>query len=262
MPTSDDLKQRLNSAATQEHSEFAMALLVSEVIDTHLDAQGTKQQLDALMTPLAKLSSVGVQDLLDCFCRAGFGDRALERVDLSHSNLQWVLAQRQGLPIAVAAIVIEAARRFGLTAYGINFPGHFLVSVQGDVVDPLTLQVLQRQQFAQKLSAHEFDAVMQPTLPRLFGLRMLNNVKIQYAQAENWSEVLDVLACQLLVETVDLQTQAALHFERGDCLQQMSMPSQAERAYKTCLEMSPSDEVLLQAQQRLRDLEYQDKILH
>ena len=51
MPTSDDLKQRLNSAATQEHSEFAMALLVSEVIDTHLDAQGTKQQLDALMTP-------------------------------------------------------------------------------------------------------------------------------------------------------------------------------------------------------------------
>ena len=37
MPTSDDLKQRLNSAATQEHSEFAMALLVSEVIDTHLD---------------------------------------------------------------------------------------------------------------------------------------------------------------------------------------------------------------------------------
>ena len=122
------------------------------------------------------------------------------------------------------------------------------------MVDPLTLQVLQRQQFAQKLSAHEFDAVMQPTLPRLLGLRMLNNVKIQYAQAENWSEVLDVLACQLLVETVDLQTQAALHFERGDCLQQMSMPSQAERAYKTCLEMSPSDEVLLQAQQRLRDL--------
>ena len=57
MPTSDDLKQRLNSAATQEHSEFAMALLVSEVIDTHLDAQGTKQQLDALMTPLTKLSS-------------------------------------------------------------------------------------------------------------------------------------------------------------------------------------------------------------
>ena len=36
MPTSDDLKQRLNAAASQEQSEFAMALLISEVIDAQL----------------------------------------------------------------------------------------------------------------------------------------------------------------------------------------------------------------------------------
>ena len=130
------------------------------------------------------------------------------------------------------------------------------------MVDPLNFHVLQRQQFARKLSAEDFDEVMRPTLTRLFGLRMLNNVKIQYAQAENWAEVLDILACQLLVETVDLQTQAALHFERGECLQQMSMQNQAERAYQTCIEMSPSGEVLLQAQQRLNNLASQDKVLH
>lgn len=262
MPTSDDLKQRLNAAASQEQSEFAMALLISEVIDAQLDTQETQQQFESLIAPLTKQDSIETQDLLDCFCRAGFGGQGLERVDLSHSNLQWVLAQRQGLPIALAAMLIEAARRFGLTAFGINFPGHFLVSVQGDMVDPLNFHVLQRQQFAQKLSAEDFDEVMQPTLTRLFGLRMLNNVKIQYAQAENWAEVLDILACQLLVETVDLQTQAALHFERGECLQQMSMQNQAERAYQTCIEMSPSGEVLLQAQQRLNNLASQDKVLH
>ena len=74
MPTSDDLKQRLNSAATQEHSEFAMALLVIEVIDTHLDTQGTKQQLDALMTPLAGETSRG-SGSIGLLCQAGFGDQ-------------------------------------------------------------------------------------------------------------------------------------------------------------------------------------------
>ena len=77
MPTSDDLKQRLNAAASQEQSEFAMALLISEVIDAQLDTQETQQQFESLIAPLTKQDSIETQDLLDCFCRAGFGGQGL-----------------------------------------------------------------------------------------------------------------------------------------------------------------------------------------
>jgi lipoprotein NlpI len=104
---------------------------------------------------------------------------------------------------------------------------------------------------------------MQPTQTRAFGLRMLNNVKIQYSQAEYWSEILDIIECQLLVETVDQQAQAVLQFERGECLQQMSLPDQAQRAYMTCLALSPPAQIMLQAEQRLRDLKQPaDRTLH
>lgn len=262
MATSDDLKQRLSAAATEGDSEFAMALLVSEVIDAQFDAAEIRLAFTSLIEPLTQLQSPVVEDLLAFFSRVGFGGATPERMDLSHSNLQWVLSQRHGLPIAIAALLIEAARCCSFSAHGINFPGHFLVSVQNEIVDPLSLTVLRREQIAQRVDADELAKLTQPTQTRVFGLRMLNNVKIQYAQAGNWTEVLDILACQLLVETVDLPSQAALHFERGECLQRLSMQSHAERAYRTCIEMSPPTEVLLQAQQRLHDLEFSAKILH
>ena len=263
MSVSEDLKLRLNKAATEEQSEYAMALLVSEVIDPDLDVQAVQQRFEKLVAPLTQIQSLDTQGLLDFFRRAGFGGPPLERVDLSHSNLQWVLTQHQGLPIAVAAILIEAARRFGLVAHGINYPGHFLLSVQGEIVDPLSLSIVQRHEFAQKLSDAEIDELMQPTQTRVFGLRMLNNVKIQYSQAEHWSEILDIIECQLLVETVDQQAQAVLQFERGECLQKMSLPDQARRAYMTCLALSPPAQIMLQAEQRLRDLKQPaDRTLH
>ena len=263
MPVNEDLKLRLNKAATEEQSEYAVALLVSEVIDPDIDVQGVQQRFETLIAPLAQIQQVDAQGLLDFFRRAGFGGPPPERVDLSHSNLQWVLSQHQGLPIAVAAILIEAARRVGLAAHGINYPGHFLLSLQGEIVDPMSLNIVKRQEFAQELSNAEVEEVMQPTLTRVFALRMLNNIKVQYAQAEHWSEILDIIECQLLVETIDQPAQAFLQFERGECLQQMSLSEQAQRAYMTCLALSPPAQIMLQAEQRLRDLKQPaDRTLH
>ena len=43
MPTTDELKQRLHATAQQEHGEFAMALLVSEVIDPQIEGKKLRQ---------------------------------------------------------------------------------------------------------------------------------------------------------------------------------------------------------------------------
>jgi predicted negative regulator of RcsB-dependent stress response len=74
--------------------------------------------------------------------------------------------------------------------------------------------------------------------------------------------VLDILECQLVVETVDPGAQAALQFERGECLLQMQQPADAQQAYVTCLEMSPPPALAQQVEERLSQLQQQPKILH
>jgi len=46
--------------------------------------------------------------------------------DPRNSYLNEVLDRRTGLPITLSVIFIEVARRAGVAAYGLSFPGHFL----------------------------------------------------------------------------------------------------------------------------------------
>ena len=63
--------------------------------------------------------------------------------DVRNSCLNQVLDLRTGIPITLAVVYMEVARRAGLRTDGINFPGHFLVrayhdadAADGLVVDP------------------------------------------------------------------------------------------------------------------------------
>ena len=85
------------------------------------------------------------------------------------------------------------------------------------VVDPLSLRTLESAAVGCEINCAAATRNHAAHPNGVFGLRMLNNVKIQYAQAQNWFEVLDILECQLMVETVDQSAQAALQFERGEC---------------------------------------------
>jgi regulator of sirC expression with transglutaminase-like and TPR domain len=55
--------------------------------------------------------------------------------DPRNSFLNEVLERRTGIPISLAVVYLEVARRAGLRADGVNFPGHFLLRVQTDL-DP------------------------------------------------------------------------------------------------------------------------------
>src|SRR3712207_9465626 len=53
--------------------------------------------------------------------------------DPRNSCLNEVLERRTGIPITLSLVYIEVARRAGVRAEGINFPGHFLVRVLQDL---------------------------------------------------------------------------------------------------------------------------------
>src|SRR5688572_31819099 len=49
------------------------------------------------------------------------------------SCLNEVMDRKTGIPITMALIYIEVARRAGIRAEGVNFPGHFLVRCLQDL---------------------------------------------------------------------------------------------------------------------------------
>src|SRR5439155_640014 len=64
------------------------------------------------------------------FGEEGFAG-ASEYYDPRNSYLNEVLARRCGIPITLALVYIAVARRAGIDARGISFPGHFLVRCAG-----------------------------------------------------------------------------------------------------------------------------------
>lgn len=63
------------------------------------------------------------------FDRQGFYGNTRSYYDSRNSLLPSVLERRTGIPITLAILYIEFARRLGISAEGIGFPGHFLIRV-------------------------------------------------------------------------------------------------------------------------------------
>src|SRR5262245_24265916 len=57
----------------------------------------------------------------------GFAGNHAHYDDFRNSCLNVVLERRLGIPITLALVFIEVARRAGVEAQGVSFPGHFLV---------------------------------------------------------------------------------------------------------------------------------------
>lgn len=125
------------------------------------------------------------------YCEAGFHGNAEDYYDPRNSFLNEVLDRKKGIPISLALVFLEVARRAGVAAYGISFPGHFLVRADGDsepiMLDPFDGRVLSREDLAtlQKRitgNADAFDSrLLEPCSKRSMLFRMLNNLRNVYA---------------------------------------------------------------------------------
>lgn len=66
----------------------------------------------------------------ELFDEAKFNGNAQNYYDVRNSFLNEVIDRRVGLPITLATVFIDVARRVGLNASGIGLPGHYIVRVQ------------------------------------------------------------------------------------------------------------------------------------
>ena len=121
------------------------ALAIARMEYPQLDASRYLQALDRLgMAAAERLAALGDgADTLQrierisayLFEEQGFAGNRRRYDDPRNSFLNDVLDRRTGIPITLALVYIEVSRRAGLRIDGVNFPGHFLLSVHSGTPD-------------------------------------------------------------------------------------------------------------------------------
>jgi len=193
----------LESAISLAHDEYP-----------EMDIQEVLGQVDQLVNRLKNRLSAdagAIQKLRVLnkffFEEMGFSGNTNNYYDPDNSYLHVMLRTRRGIPISLAVLWLELATQIGIEAFGVGFPGHFLVIVylpyphDGKVViDPFTGQSLSKDNLMERLEPIYAEtglsidgAVTEEVLkhylrnasPREIMARMLRNLEEVYtAQAD------------------------------------------------------------------------------
>lgn len=141
------------------------------------------------------------------FGTLGFRGNRDQYADVRNSCLNQVIDRRTGIPITLAVVYLDVARRAGLAGDGVSFPGHFLVRVRdrahadraaGLVVDPFNEgAILTEPDCRALLKRHDDTAVYSPDLlapatRRQIFVRMLVNLKRLYVHGRSFPQALVV----------------------------------------------------------------------
>ena len=198
-------------------TELAVASLVNRVIYPAEDLSGLTDALQSLLPPAGEAVWLHLG-------RLGFqgDDRGL--MDLDNSCVSRVLMRRRGLPITLAILVIEVARRQGRDAWGLNAPGHFLACVDQQVIDPVQMMNLPMTATIERASSTDI------------ALRMLNNLKHACLSQSQPHSALSVLDYQRAIANAiaDVQMECGLRLEIGNCWYALNLPELALEEYTAC----------------------------
>lgn len=132
-----DVVQRFTDAVASPDPDLAApALLIARLGYPRLDPAPYLARLEAMGEAAAERLSAVPQterrrpvDVLNQFLfeDQGFSGNTGDYDDPRNSFLNQVLDRRTGIPITLAVVYIEVARRAGIRIDGVNFPGHFLL---------------------------------------------------------------------------------------------------------------------------------------
>ena len=201
--------------------DFALdtvALLIGSWENPTRDLEAYRERLDTIATQVVDdvhraPDGVGraraISDWL--FERLGFAGNLDDYYDPRNSFLCDVIDRKVGIPISLSVLYLEIARRVGVLAQGVNFPGHFLVRVAiedawlfldpyagGKALTPTDLEALLRRTTTP-------DAVLEPSViaaasKRQIVARMLVNLAGIYGRNGDLPRSLDVLERLAILE--------------------------------------------------------------
>jgi regulator of sirC expression with transglutaminase-like and TPR domain len=248
MTTPRTLAEQLVDAADRPGPDLAApAFLVARLEYPRLDPGPYLDQLDAMGdaafhriatdpghdAPLAARVSALNRYL---FNELGFFGNREQYEDPRNSCLNEVLDRRTGIPISLCLVYIEVARRAGLRAEGINFPGHFLVRALQDlhtddpsdglIVDPFHGGAILNEHDCRMLLHRHMgeEAAWEPGLlaratRRQILVRMLLNLKRLYVKWRSFPQariVTDILLALTPGAVMELRDRGLLAYHMND----------------------------------------------
>ena len=189
--------------------------------------------------------------------RLGFRGDSQSYDDLSNANLLHVIERRRGLPVALGLLWLHAADALGWEAYGIDFPGHFLLALRGDA-GPVMVDVfdggtrLEARELRALIKRVEGDkAELKPGMltamtNRAVLLRLQNNIKLRRLRAGDMQAALTCTEDMLRFSP----EHAGLWREAGLMNQRLERIGAAVAALERAVALAPADP----ASTRLREL--------
>ena len=137
-----DLAEAALLIAAEEYGELDVPLYTRRIADLAEGARARVGGASLEVNPLVLIDRFHTY----LFEELGFRGNEEDYYDPRNSFLNDVLDRRTGIPISLAAVYVEVARRLGWPVRGVGFPGHFLAKwelEQGEVVvDPFHGSVL------------------------------------------------------------------------------------------------------------------------
>jgi regulator of sirC expression with transglutaminase-like and TPR domain len=244
-----------------------------------IDVDRLLARLDDLAAPLAgrDLGSLPVEaqaDALSSFLYGTLDFRGNEQdyYDPRNSLLPDVLDRKLGIPITLALVYCEVARRVGVRARGVSFPGHFLVRVdardQEDApvaVDPFfggrRLDATGLQRLLHRASPSQTfsnDEHLPPASARTMLVRMLINIKWIHATRGDFTRAL--LALDRIISLTP-DSAPALR-ERGLLAARLGVVEAARADLSRLLELVPQAPDANSIRQRLAELRGKRSVLN
>ena len=164
-----------------------------------------------------------------------------------NSFLNDVLDRKLGIPITLALLYLEVARRVGFPLFGVGMPGHFLLKHYDVSGSPILIDVFERGAIVteadcqKKLNLiYSGQLVLQPEflMPvtrRQMLTRMLNNLKTIYLSQRNFRMALQIVDLVLVIyprSPEDVKQRAVLRYNLDDL-------SGALKDFEDYVKMSP-----------------------
>lgn len=199
-------------------------------IEEYLNALDTiaielEERLPSSRYPLRVIQSVN-QYLYE---ELGFTGNQLDYYDPRNSFFNDVIERRTGIPITLALVYMEVAKRVDFPMVGIGMPGHFLI--RPDIAEIEIFvdafnggEVMFPQDCQQRLSQiYQQEVILQPEFlaevnKRQFLARMLTNLKYIYLQKQDLQKTLGVVERILLLfpgVVLELRDRGLLYYQLG-----------------------------------------------
>ena len=195
--------------------------------------------------------------------RFGFRGDTEDYENPANANLISVAERRRGLPVALGILWLHAAEAAGWAAHGVDFPGHFLLAVEGGrgqaLVDVFAggtgLQAPELRALIKRIEGER--AELRPGLVRLMDkravlLRLQNNIKLRRLRA---GELAGALTC--LEDMLRLASdQALLWREAGLMNQRLDRIAAALGCLERSLELEPEGPVASRTRMVVEELRH------